>query len=186
MIESNLVFAAPLEKRPETKHIIIYHSGVVKPHTVEDIHNWHLQRKWAGIGYHYFVNKKGEIFSGRPTDTVGAHARGYNFNSVAICFEGDFNREVISDEEISEEVIELIFFLRNAYHADLLFFDELPGHKPVKGFRKDRFSNMLDQFFNWYYDESLHVYGTAGAISFGEWIVEFHHEHGIPLEDDTE
>lgn len=182
MKESNLVFAAPLENRPETKHIIIYHSGVLKRHTVEDIHNWHLQRKWAGIGYHYFVNKKGEIFSGRPAETVGAHARGYNFNSVAICFEGDFNREVISDEQISGEVIEMIFFLRDAYGADLLFCDELPGHKPINGFRKEKFNDLLNQFFLWYYNEGMRVFGTLEAEYFYDWIDTFHEEHGIPFE----
>ena len=181
MKESNLVFTSPLKKRTETKHIIVYHSGIKKHKTVEEIHKIFIQRDMAGIGYHFYVDKKGEIFLGRPIDTVGAHTRGYNSNSIVVCFDGDFSQEVISDEQISDNAIMLLFFLKNAYHADLLFYDELPGHKPLVGLRKDRFEYLLGECFNWFYNESLRVYDTAGEGDFHDFLEEFHADYGIPF-----
>ncbi|MBU2713926.1 hypothetical protein [Zooshikella harenae] len=34
--------------------------------TAEDIHQWHIQRKWAGIGYHKVIRRDGSIENGRP------------------------------------------------------------------------------------------------------------------------
>ena len=92
---TNLNFTEDLQERAagSTKYIILTHSEVTTPHTVADVHNWHQKKKWAGIGYHYFIDKKGEIFTGRPRNTTGAHTYGYNQQSVALCFEGDFNKE---------------------------------------------------------------------------------------------
>ena len=89
----NLRFNEELKPRAFTDYIILHHSGVKARHTAKDIHQWHKNKGWAGIGYHYFIDKEGNIFECRPRDTVGAHAKGYNGNSIGVCFEGDFNKE---------------------------------------------------------------------------------------------
>lgn len=56
--------------------------------TAEDIHLWHKQRGWDGIGYHYVIDEYGTLETGRPEYWVPAHARGHNENSLAICLIG--------------------------------------------------------------------------------------------------
>lgn len=54
----------------------------------ETIHQWHLQRGFDGIGYHYVILEDGTVQKGRPEYWVGAHARGYN-ESLGICLIGN-------------------------------------------------------------------------------------------------
>ena len=42
----------------------------------------------AAIGYHYLVARNGAVFSGRHEDEMGAHAAGWNRNSLGICLVG--------------------------------------------------------------------------------------------------
>ncbi|MCF7810928.1 N-acetylmuramoyl-L-alanine amidase [bacterium] len=69
------------------------------------IESWHKARGFKSIGYHYIIlngypteqsyNNKhpqfrldGHIETGRPLERIGAHARGYNRNSIGICLIG--------------------------------------------------------------------------------------------------
>lgn len=77
IIEKTYKWASKLSKRKSTKRIILHHAEAVKC-TADDIHKWHLNNGWAGIGYHFFVRKDGSIYRGRPEDTLGSHAKGAN------------------------------------------------------------------------------------------------------------
>ncbi len=94
VIETNFNFRGALEKRASTRRIILHHAAAVSC-TAQDIHTWHLNNQWAGIGYHYFVRKDGSVYRGRPENTVGAHAGGHNSDSVGVCFEGNFETEMM-------------------------------------------------------------------------------------------
>lgn len=56
--------------------------------TVDEIRQWHLQRGWKDIGYHYVIYPDGTIHRGRPEAVVGAHCSGYNKNSIGVCYIG--------------------------------------------------------------------------------------------------
>lgn len=159
-----LIFNEPLQEREDTKYIIIHHTAVITPHTIQDIHKWHLKKGWAGIGYHYFIDKKGKVFIGRPVDTIGAHAKegGYNRNSIAICFEGDFRKEKMKNAQLSSDAIQLIGLLLWTYHPKILFCDERIGYKgkPVNGFNKKKIRDEAQQFFDSLYQEGMNLYGT--------------------------
>ncbi|XP_059470218.1 peptidoglycan-recognition protein 2-like [Neocloeon triangulifer] len=45
---------------------------------------------WSDIGYSFLVGGDGNIYEGRGWDRVGAHAPGYNSNSIGICFIGSY------------------------------------------------------------------------------------------------
>ena len=53
-----------------------------------DIDRWHRQAGYRCIGYHYVVYLDGTIATGRPIEQVGAHAKGYNESSIAVCYIG--------------------------------------------------------------------------------------------------
>ena len=56
--------------------------------TAEKINEWHKQRGWSEIGYHIFICKNGKIELGRDLDEHGAHVKGFNRDSWAVCLEG--------------------------------------------------------------------------------------------------
>ena len=61
--------------------------------TVEEIKQWHLQRGWKDIGYHYVIYLDGTIHRGRPESVVGAHCSGYNKNSIGVCYIGGLDKD---------------------------------------------------------------------------------------------
>lgn len=103
----------PLGKRKET-NIIVLHHAKAKICSVDDIHQWHLQNGWAGIGYNFFIRKDGSIYKGRPDDAVGAHVEGRNYDSIGISFEGDFEIEVPTEQQ-KASCVDLIRLLRTHY-----------------------------------------------------------------------
>lgn len=83
-----------LTKRRSTTRIILHHAASIKC-TAQQIHRWHLANGWVGIGYHFLVRKDGSIYRGRPETAVGAHAGNNNYDSIGICFEGNFMTETM-------------------------------------------------------------------------------------------
>ena len=52
------------------------------------IDDWHKQRGWSGIGYHYVVSLDGTIEYGRDINKTGAHVKGQNKGSIGLCYVG--------------------------------------------------------------------------------------------------
>ncbi len=59
-----------------------------KDFTVQQIDQWHRQRGFRCIGYHYVIYRDGSIHTGRPVEQVGAHTSDHNANSIGICYIG--------------------------------------------------------------------------------------------------
>lgn len=77
-------------KRKETNFIVV-HCSATKPSMnigAREIRQWHLQRGFADIGYHFVIRRDGTIEAGRDEDQVGAHVAKYNSQSVGICLVG--------------------------------------------------------------------------------------------------
>lgn len=55
---------------------------------VSEVKRWHKDRGWSDIGYHYLIDRDGTIADGRPVERAGAHAKGYNSNSIGIAIFG--------------------------------------------------------------------------------------------------
>jgi len=49
---------------------------------------WHLERGFKEIGYHFFIQKDGTICEGRSLEKVPAAQAGHNTGSIAICCHG--------------------------------------------------------------------------------------------------
>lgn len=56
--------------------------------TVDEIRQWHIERGWNDIGYHYVIYRNGAIKKGRPIEIQGAHTLGYNDNSIGVVYVG--------------------------------------------------------------------------------------------------
>ena len=64
-----------------------------KDFDVNDIREWHLQRGFTDVGYHYVIKLDGTIQDGRDIRTIGAHCKGYNYGSVGIVYVGGLDEE---------------------------------------------------------------------------------------------
>lgn len=62
--------------------------------SVSDINNWHIQKGYAKIGYHYVIYLDGTIHPGRGEEIPGAHTIGQNANSIGICYIGGVDKNM--------------------------------------------------------------------------------------------
>jgi len=91
-----LAFRSNPGRRSRTNGIVIHHTGGganLFPLSIQEVHRWHLERGWAGFGYHFYVCLKGLIMGGRPIEWIGAHTNppvGINSTTIGICFEGNY------------------------------------------------------------------------------------------------
>lgn len=121
--ESNLKFRG-LSYGNIPKFIVLHHAEATKC-SIYDIHNWHLNNGWAGIGYHYFVRKNGEVWRGRPDNAIGAHVAGHNTNTLGICAEGSYMSETMPQAQ-KQAIIELCKYLCKKYNINKIY-----GHREV-------------------------------------------------------
>ncbi|WP_373325610.1 peptidoglycan recognition family protein [Sporomusa paucivorans] len=91
--ETNLKFGAMNRQHERITRVVIHHVGdPPRDVSAEEIHRWHKENDWAGIGYHYVVRTDGTIERGRPEEYVGAHAQGFNTGSIGVNFAGNMDK----------------------------------------------------------------------------------------------
>jgi len=99
IIESGLRFSK-MPNRTRTNAIIVHHTAS-RDVTVEDVHRWHLDRGWAGIGYHYLIRADGRIFRGRRETARGTHAANFNASTIGIALTGNFEQHAPTAAQIN-------------------------------------------------------------------------------------
>ena len=71
--------------------LIVIHCSATredKELTAFDLDTMHRRRGFNGTGYHYYIRKDGTTLLTRPIERIGAHVRGFNAESIGICYEG--------------------------------------------------------------------------------------------------
>lgn len=71
--------------------LIIIHCSATRADSdfsAQDVDTAHRYRGFSSWGYHYYIRKSGQVELMRSEDVPGAHARGYNANSLGVCYEG--------------------------------------------------------------------------------------------------
>ena len=61
--------------------------------SVGEIRQWHKQRGFSDIGYHYVIHLDGSIEDGRDVDLVGAHCTGHNTHSIGVVYVGGMDKQ---------------------------------------------------------------------------------------------
>ncbi|PZT91670.1 N-acetylmuramoyl-L-alanine amidase [Sphingomonas sp.] len=56
--------------------------------SVATIRSWHRAEGYADIGYHFVIALDGTIQTGRPLAQIGAHVKGYNAQTIGVCYVG--------------------------------------------------------------------------------------------------
>ena len=80
-----------LKKSTRTINEIIVHCSATpegKDYTLDTIRQWHLQRGFSDIGYHYVIHPDGKVEEGRDVNIAGAHCSSHNSKSIGICYIG--------------------------------------------------------------------------------------------------
>jgi N-acetyl-anhydromuramyl-L-alanine amidase AmpD len=81
----------PRLKDRETTDLIVVHCSATGPAAdigVAQITQWHKQRGFDTVGYHYVIRRNGTLETGRRESEIGAHVRGHNANSIGVCLAG--------------------------------------------------------------------------------------------------
>ena len=90
--------------------------------TAADVHRWHQERGWSGIGYHFTIDEEGMVEQGRPPYWAGAHVRGHNSNSLGVMLFGIDEFTPVQKEALRSLLDELL----NLYPEATLY-----GHRDL-------------------------------------------------------
>lgn len=102
---------------------------------VDLIRRWHVRGNgWSDIGYHYIINNDGngefKVYDGRPDSIPGAHAFGFNQNSLGINVCYGLNTE--PPKKALEALAKLIYTLCKHYGIPISR-SYIKGHRELMG-----------------------------------------------------
>lgn len=118
--------------------------------TMEMITRWHKNRVPPFIreGYHFGIDGKGKVETGRPPTMHGAHVRGFNKVAIGIALYGDFRTDVITPEQL-DAAYNLCAVIQKKYNIGTSKF---LGHKEFENQATSCPVIDMDQFRDGYID----------------------------------
>lgn len=102
----------------------VWHNAAATNCTADAIHAWHIANTWRGIAYHFFVDKEGRVYQGRPEWAFGGHTLNYGA-WLGVCCEGNYER---SSEHMPKAQVDACIALRK-------YMDKKYGRLKHKGHR---------------------------------------------------
>ncbi|XP_049860300.1 peptidoglycan-recognition protein SC2-like [Schistocerca gregaria] len=88
-------------------YVVVHHGGAGRGYCfdqkacaaiVRSYQDLHMDTNgWDDIGYSFVVGEDGNAYEGRGWDAKGAHAPGYNQQSIGICIIGEFSERLPND-----------------------------------------------------------------------------------------
>ena len=121
-------------------NLIVVHCSATRCNqrfTVEMLKVCHNARfHGKGVGYHYYIEKDGQVFQTRDEAEEGIHARHYNAHSIGICYEGGLDEKgKAADTRTPAQRAALIALLRSLKvdYPDA----KILGHCELEGVHKD-------------------------------------------------
>ena len=122
-----------------TINLIVIHCSATredKSFTEYDLDVCHRRRGFNGTGYHFYIRKNGDIKSTRPIERIGAHSRGFNKESIGICYEGGLDANgCIADTRTAAQKDAMFWLIINLHHR----FPDIKvilGHRDLPGVQK--------------------------------------------------
>lgn len=85
-----------IKSKRNIKEIIVHCTATPegRPVTIKEITNWHKQRGFSTIGYHYVVMLDGSVQNGRDVNVSGAHCTNHNSISIGVCYVGGCDKNM--------------------------------------------------------------------------------------------
>ncbi len=134
-----------MEFLKEIRLIILHHSQRA-PDWPEFIKERHIKRGFEDVGYHYLIGNKtkfsvnGKLYKGRDEKFQGAHAIGFNANSIGICLIGDLDKNPPTQEQLNT----LIKFLKEKIAEHKIPVQNILGHRELPGVAKTCPGKLVD------------------------------------------
>lgn len=127
-----------MKQRNRTDFIVI-HCSATKPGMdigADEIRQWHKDKGWEDIGYHYVIRRNGTLEDGRDLNSVGAHVAGFNSRSVGICLVGGVGDLGHSENNFTKEQLQT---LRDIVKRLLMVWPNaiVQGHRDFPNVAKD-------------------------------------------------
>ena len=139
---SQVLYLLQWDCRRSTRKInlLVLHCSDTRPNqdfTIEKLMHSHRAKGYGAYpGYHIYVRRDGTLFYCRPVAERGCHVKGYNTNSIGICYEGGHssNPEAkYEDNRTAEQMValdEVLRILHEIYpEARIVGHCELNPHK---------------------------------------------------------
>lgn len=116
----------------QINHIVVHCADTPKDvhFDINNIRQWHLERGWSDVGYHYIILLNGTIQLGRDLNTAGAHVKGYNKNSIGVCYIGGKGQDTRTVQQ-KASLVYLIATLRRIFTKAKVW-----GHRDFAGVTK--------------------------------------------------
>lgn len=99
-----------MKARKDTRAIYV-HCSATRPNLqvgVRQIREWHLEKGWEDIGYHYVICRDSTLEVGRPERFIGAHVEGANHNSIGICLVGGLDEKGVPAPNYGQGMLETL------------------------------------------------------------------------------
>ena len=113
---------------------LVIHCAATKPSMdigVDEITQWHKDRGFDTIGYHYVIRRSGVVEKGREDSLQGAHAVAVNGTSIGVCMVGGVDDSLKWENNFTEaqfrSLKSLIILLKNKYPIEKVI-----GHYEVE------------------------------------------------------
>ncbi|MGA1048539.1 MAG: N-acetylmuramoyl-L-alanine amidase [Minisyncoccia bacterium] len=113
---------------------LVIHCAATKPSMdigVDEITQWHKDRGFDTIGYHYVIRRSGVVEKGREDSLQGAHAVAVNGTSIGVCMVGGVDDSLKWENNFTEaqfrSLKSLIILLKNKYPIEKII-----GHYEVE------------------------------------------------------
>ena len=92
--------------------------GKTQVYWIQDFHQ--NGRGWNDIGYHFLVDRAGNIYQGRPETVIGAHVGGANTGNIGVCLLGCYHPPEAScfqtiTPESRQSIVEIFSWVSDTY-----------------------------------------------------------------------
>ena len=158
---------------PYFDKLTLHHAACCSAEDIEEgknqvywIQNFHQNgRGWNDIGYHFLIDRAGNIYQGRPETVLGAHVGGANTGNIGVCLLGCYHPPETSlacTQEITHEsrqaIVKLFSWVSDTYgqnpslllgHRDYFGTTSCPGNNvwiELPRFRAEIFDFIQDYF----------------------------------------
>lgn len=117
----------------QLKYVVIHHTVTKDTATPDDIALLHKARGWAGIGYHFVIDKAGIVYYVGDISTARANVLNKNEQVIGITMVGDFTKHLPSDQQIesAHDLVEYLLFSTPSIPT-LNNWNQLVGHKDLQ------------------------------------------------------
>lgn len=112
------------------KYIVVHHS-LTTSGTAEAFANYHVDTNdWPGIGYHFVIEKDGDIDWCHDLEVKSYHVGNSNGKAVGVCLVGDFRKELPTPLQMNSlyKLLDALMIDLNVPVSNVTGHSEMPGY----------------------------------------------------------